>query len=231
MAKRQGSAGAGPRSYLVTLAHKTPLVMHADNIDWADEMQRWRDDPANKKRSKAGDDRSPAFRWLGALYHDSAQVGLPNDNLMRAFMEGGTLVPVPGGRGGKTFKAQTQSGMLVDGSHWPLLVRGEPLAVAPILALREESSFEAHQAATDRMGFTLLVKRARIGQTKHIRVRPMFEQWSARGIIHVWDDQITGEVLQEIVTQAGLYKGIGDWRPGGKTPGPFGMFTATVQPA
>lgn len=217
------------RSYTVTLTGKMPLLMHADNIEWADAMDGWKNDPANKKGSKAGDDRSPAFRWLGSLYHDGTHVAMPSDNLMRSFMEGGALVPVPGGKNGKTFKSQSQSGMLVDGTHWPLMLGGTPVPVAPILALKAEGDFEKHQATAQKAGFSLHVKRAKIGARKHVRVRPIFESWSVSGTIHVWDEQITKEILAQIVTQAGLYKGLGDWRPGGKTPGPFGMFTATVK--
>jgi hypothetical protein len=216
------------RSYTITLKGKMPLLMHADNIEWADAMEAWKNSAANKKVSKAGDDRSPAFRWLGSLYHDGAVVTMPNDNLMRAFMEGGAMVPVPGGRSGKTFKAQSQSGMLVEGTHWPVLVDGKPIPVAPLLALKDEPDFSAHQAAAEKAGFSLFLKRAKIGQSKHIRVRPLFESWATTGVVHVWDDQITRDVLLDIVTYAGLYKGLGDWRPGGKTPGPFGMFTASI---
>lgn len=216
------------RSYTVTLTGKMPLLMHADNIEWADEMSAWKNDPANKKSSVAGDDRSPAYRWLGTLYHDGAVIAIPNDNLMAAFMEGGAFVLVPGGRNGKSFKAQTQSGMLVEGSHWPLLVQGATIPVAPLLALRAEPSFVEHEVFVERQGFTLFKKRVTLGPRKHVRVRPRFESWSVSGVVHVWDAQITKEVLTAIVTHAGLYKGLGDWRPGSKKPGPFGMFTAEV---
>jgi hypothetical protein len=193
-------------------------------------MDAWKNDPANRKGSKAGDDRSPAFRWLGALYHDGQVIAVPSDNLMRAFMEGGAMVPVPGGKSGKTFKAQTQSGMLVEGTHWPLHVNGgNTVPVASVMALRTEKQFEVHQERVGKLGFGLHIKRAKIGQSKHIRVRPIFETWATQGTVRVWDDQITAEALQQIVTYAGLYKGICDWRPGGKTPGPYGMFGATVR--
>jgi hypothetical protein len=35
-------------------------------------------------------------------------------------------------------------------------------------------------------------------------------------------------VLSDIFNYAGRYKGLGDWRPGSKTPGTWGMFTAEV---
>lgn len=217
------------RSYTVTLTGKTPMLFHADNIDWSDLMDEWKADPKSRKGSKAGDDRSPSWRWLGCLYHDGTHLGIPNDNLMRAFMEGGALVPVPGGKNGKTFKSQSQSGMFPEGTHWPLLVEGKPIPVAPLMALQNEPNFSAHREFVKTLGFSLFLKRAKIGQQKHVRVRPLFQQWSATGVINVHDEQITESALKDIVTYAGLYKGLGDWRPGGRTPGSFGMFTAKVQ--
>ena len=72
-------------------------------------------------------------------------------------------------------------------------------------------------------------KRVKIGMSKHIRVRPVFQSWSITGDLAVWDDQITKEILQNIIERAGQYKGLGDWRPGGKTPGPYGTFEARLR--
>src|SRR5262249_6971408 len=149
------------------------------DIEWADEMEAWKVDKDNKKKSKAGDDRTPAHRWLGSLYHDGKLVIIPTDNIMRALMEGGAQVLVPGALRGKTFKAQTQSGIIPRGTGWPLVINGdeEPLPVAPILELKDVADFAAHKAKAQAMGFSLFVKRAKIGATKHIRVRPRFEVW------------------------------------------------------
>jgi hypothetical protein len=78
------------------------------------------------------------------------------------------------------------------------------------------------------MGFELFVKRAKIGTSKHVRVRPRFEQWAATGTITVMDPQLSTDTLQTILTYSGARAGIGDWRPGSPTPGQFGMFTATI---
>lgn len=218
------------RQYKVKIVGTTPLLMHHDNIEWADKMADWKNDPSTKKggKSVAGDDRSPAFRWLGSLYHDGKHVAIPSDNLMRCLMEGGAMVPVPGGRSGKTFKSQTQSGCIVGEPYWPLSVEGHLIDVKPLLALTSEDSFDAHQKAAAESDFMLFVKRARVGPSKHIRVRPRFDRWSSEGTISVFDDQITKEILESILRLAGQYKGLGDWRPGGKTPGPWGMFEASV---
>lgn len=217
-------------TYRVTITGTSPLLMHRDNIDWADYMEKWKTDPSSKKESKAGDDRSPAWRWIGCLYHDNNVVSLPADNLMRAIMEGAARVPVPGGKNGLTFKSASQSGMVVSEPYWPLLLAGgRKVAMSDIEALRDVKDFASHREAALELGFTLHTKRAKIGSSKHVRVRPMFSQWSASGAINVWDEQITQRVLTDILSFAGRYKGLCDWRPGGKTPGSFGMFEAEVR--
>ena len=219
------------RTYQVKITGKTPLLMHSDNIAWADQMDEWKDSAENKKGSKAGDDRSPAWRWLGCVYHDDNCIVIPSDNISRCIMEGGAMVPVPGGKSGKTFKAQSQSGMMTGEATWPLLIDGKPIDVKKVLALKKEDSFSEHRKAVEKLGFVLFMKRAKIGQAKHVRVRPRFDKWSIEGTIVVWDDQITEGALREILDYAGRYKGLGDWRPGGKTPGPQGMFSAEVKAA
>lgn len=218
------------RKYEVTITGTTPLLMHWDNIDWADKLDAWKADPANKKTGKAGDDRSPAWRWIGSMYHDGKVVAMPSDNLMRCIMEGGVMVPVPGGRGNKTFKSQTQSGMMSDQPYWPVYVaNGSQVPMSAIEPLLKTEDFAQHKDACAALGFRLHVKRAPVNSSKHIRVRPMFEGWRLKGSITVWDEQITTRVLTDILTYAGQYKGLGDWRPGGRTPGSFGMFSAEVK--
>lgn len=216
--------------YGVRLVGKVPgLLMHWDNLTWADELKAWRARPENQKTCVRGDDRSPAWSWIGSVYNDGEVVGMPADNIARAIMQGGALVPVPGARRGRTFKAQTQSGMMPTEAVWPLYVGGKTIAMEEISKLREESEFSAHLEAVKRMGFGLDVRRAAVGATKHIRVRPVFRQWELRGSITVWDEQITLPVLADFMRMAGLYKGIGDWRPSSpKSPGPFGLFDAEV---
>lgn len=220
------------QQYRITLTGTSPLLMHHDNLDWADEMTAWKNNPDNKKLSIAGDDRTPAFRWLGCCYHDGQQLAMPQANIMRAIMEGGTQVPVPGGRGGKTFKAQTQSGMGSNAtSYWPLtLADGRTVPWSAVDELKTEPDFNNHRARVADLGFSLLVKRALINKSsKHVRVRPQFDTgWTLTGTLFVWDEQITRDILATILDYAGRFKGLGDWRPGSKTPGPYGMFSAEI---
>lgn len=211
--------------YRVRLVGITPLLMHWDNIEWADAMDKWKASAANKKESKAGDDRTPAYRWIGCLYHDGHNVSMFSDNVSRCVLDAAAMVPVPGARGNKTFKAQTQSGMRIDDPFISFRVNGNPIPWKPIADLmRNGAIFADHLMAVRAMGFKLLTKRARIGASKHIRVRPVFENWELEFGISVWDRQLTKEVLAEIYTYGGTYKGLGDWRPSSRTPGSHGMF-------
>lgn len=217
------------RNYDVTLTGTTPILMHPDDIPWQDEMEEWKNNPENKMASKAGDDRTPAFRWIGHTYHDEENVAVPQENIMRCVMEGGAMVPIPKAKNGKTFKSQTQSGMMCGELYWTLYVDGQTINWSPIEALRAEPQFSQHKKSAKEMGFDLLVKRAKIGMSKHIRVRPVFAAgWQLRGTIVVWDEQITDEALANIFAYAGNYKGLCDWRPGGRTPGPYGRFEAVI---
>lgn len=215
------------RTYTVSIEGRTPMIVHADNIEWADRMEAWKRDPANRGKSKAGDDRTPPYRWLGSLYHHGGQITVPTENLMRSVMTGGALVPT--GRGQKTFKAQTQSGIIAPDIHWPLLNRGAAVPTAPLFADFETRTWEQWNTLVESMGFQLFLKRARIGPAKHVRVRPKFDAWSLTGSLVVLDEAITETVLTQILEYAGRFGGLCEWRPGCRTPGPYGMYTATVR--
>lgn len=129
------------QTYQVAITGKTPLLLHHDNLDWADEMEVWKSNPEHSKTSKPGDDRTPAWRWLGCCYHDGKVLGIPQANIMRSLMEGGAMVPVPGGKMEKTFKSQTQSGMSSTDPLWPLQVGGKVIEWPAVNALRTKNAF------------------------------------------------------------------------------------------
>jgi hypothetical protein len=84
------------------------------------------------------------------------------------------------------------------------------------------------KAAKDA-GFELFVKRAKIGSSKHVRVRPRFDSWTARGTILVVDSTINAGVLKNLFTVGGSLIGLCDWRPGSPASGRFGQFTAEIK--
>ena len=218
------------RVFDVAITGINGLLMHADDLAWRDGMESWLADPENKRMSRPGDDRFPAWRWLGNVYHDGQFVGVPADNLMTAIREGGARVPVPGKKA-LTFKKQSQSGIVVNELIWPIETASGRVPWADVAALREVEGFSDHEELVRTLGFALFVKGAKIGTSKHIRVRPRFDQWRIAGSLTVFDETITVEVLRLILDAAGRYSGMGDWRPSSpKSPGPWGTFSATVTP-
>lgn len=217
------------RNYQVTLTGTMPLLLHGDNLDWRAQMTAWRAHPDNKSQSVPGDDRSPAWTWIGGLYHDGQVLGVSSDNLMTAIREGGARVSVPGKRS-LTYKRQSQSGLVINELLWPIIGPQGAVQWADIDALSEEPEFDKHRQAAQAHGFELFAKSARIGQSKHVRVRAKFPQWSLSGSITAFDDTITTDVLTSILQAAGRYAGLCDWRPSSpKSPGPYGTFTATIK--
>lgn len=217
------------KQYRVTLAGISPMLMHADNLDWADAMKAWLREADNKANSDAGDDRTPGFKWIGNLYHNDGVVALPSDNIMTMLREGGAKTPTGKGKG--SFKRQTQSGLIVDQIAWPVLVNGKEISMAPIEELKTEKDFSIHQSSISKIGFELFVKRVRMPNgSKHVRVRPLFRSWEVTGSITVLDETITGEILGRILSYGGALAGLCDWRPSSpKSPGPFGKFEAQIE--
>jgi len=216
------------KNYRVTLHAVNDLLMHKDNIKWGERVKKWAKDPANKKISVAGDDRTPAWSWMGCCYTDKNDViTIDADNIMSMLRDGGKKCSAPTGKG--SMKSQTQSGIICVEMGWPVMVDGKTVNFKGMLDnLANELDFDIHEQAAKDNGFELFVKRAKIGKNKHVRVRPKFSKWSASGTLMVTDSQITTEMLHNILTFAGAYCGIGDWRPGSPTPGQFGTFTCDI---
>jgi len=217
------------QQYKVTLNGLTPLLMHNDNIGFSDIVKKWMMDPTNKKTTVPGDDRTPAWTWIGYLYHNTKELGIPSDNLMTMLREGGAKVPK---QGRETFKKQSQSGIVIDREQFQFLLNNKPIPVEKINDLIYVNDFQKHVETIEKMGFELFVKRAKIGTKKHVRVRPLFRNWSAVGTITVLDEEIFGitpEILETIFKLSGALCGLGDWRPSSPSSGSFGKFDPIIE--
>ena len=212
-------------SFKFRLDSYMPMLMHADDIEAADELIAWRKDPKNKNFSKAGDDRTPAWTWQTYLYRDEENaIAMPSQNLMVAIRQGAARIIL---KGNKTFKELSQSGLFIAAENLKFTVNGEQISLKSIDKMKEKNiSFDKQADAVRDLGFRLFLKRARIGTAKHIRVRPRFDKWEVSGEIQVLVPEITDEIREQLFEYAGNI-GLCDWRPGCKTPGPYGMFTTT----
>ncbi len=208
------------------LTGMTPLLLHQDDVIQADALGEWRSDPNHKELSKRGDDRSPPWTWKTYTYTDGQYVVMPSANLMVCLRQAGVQLLHPKGKSGKTLKEATQSGLQIDAEFLALLAEGKRVPWAAIAAI-DSARFLDHVHAAEALGFRLFVKRAKVGQAKHIRVRPRFNDWAVHGTLCVLDDVFSRDLLRDLFEKAGK-QGLGDWRPGCKTPGSFGQFTAKL---
>lgn len=48
---------------------------------------------------------------------------------------------------------------------------------------------------------------------KVLRVRPLLRPWGGTFLLHVFDGRLSPEILKIIITYAGTFRGLGDWRP------------------
>lgn len=217
--------------YAITLRGLTPLLMHNDNLAFSEKVKAWCNDPQNKENSTAGDDRTPPWTWIGYLYHDGKHIGVNSDNIMTMLREGGAKVLT--GKRQETYKKHTQSGIMIDQQQFTLFIGENVVAMDDIKPLIGNLLFPSHLETAELLGFELLVKRAKINTSKHVRVRPMFRTWELRGSLTVLDTEMSGltkDVLKLILNQAGALCGIGDWRPSSpRSGGTFGKFEPVVE--
>lgn len=209
------------------LTGKNPLLMHWDNIEGGDELKSWRQAPENKNQSTPGDDRSPPWTWTTYLYTDGENVVMPQDNIMASLMSGGAQVIL---KKQKTYKELSQSGVLIESENCEFMF-GSDNRMLPMHAVEtiRDQPFTRHMEFAADNGFRLFCKRAKIGQAKHVRVRPRFESWAVRGTLLVNTNDLPFETLELIFGYAGR-AGLGDWRPSSpKRPGPYGMYEAKLK--
>ncbi|MBQ7609332.1 MAG: hypothetical protein IJU76_15395 [Desulfovibrionaceae bacterium] len=218
--------------YFVELTGVTPLLMHSDNITFTEDVNAWRKDPANKKVSVAGDDRSPAWSWAGYLYAEQGKIVMPADNIMTMMREAGAKVPT--GKARETYKLRASYGLQLSTLYFDFFCNGAEISTDWINALVGVSEFEKHEEAVKDHGFRLFLKRAKIGAgpraSKHVRVRPMFENWKIAGEIAVIDESesgLTADILLRILQIGGQQIGLCDWRPSCSSAGSYGKFNVT----
>lgn len=219
------------------LRGKYPFLMHADNLEGCEQVKEWQTNPDNKNLSKPGDDRSPAWVWTTYCYFGRGPDGnkvlsVESAMISSALMAAGKKVPL---NGKTTCKQISQSGIIPASEHYPFYVctsdkdDGVLIPYSKFAAIRESNDFKAHCQFAEKHNFALWSKRARVGASKHVRVRARFEYWRVVGQVHVVADELTNALLEAIFRTAGR-GGLGDWRPSApKSPGPYGTFDATLK--
>lgn len=143
-----------------------------------------------KKRNKTVDDyRAIAeVEYKGALYWDDI-VGpfIPADNVFRSFIKGG---------------GRHKLGSTIERSLF---------IVEDVLKLRYDGPRTIDGLLEDgRFRHEAIVK---VGQSKTLRTRPQFPEWSLEAVFELDEDELDLHALMTPLKDAGKYVGLGDWRP------------------
>lgn len=204
-----------------TIVGETPLLIHADDVEMSDRIKQWQQDPENRNQSVPGDDRSPPWTWQTRLYHNGECLTVPVDNLSSALLEAGKTMIL---KRSTTYKELSQVGLFFHVDEMPIFTNGNTVPLAAVLGMRDLSFAEQSQQARS-LGFSLFVKRAKVGNSKHVRVRARFDEWQLNGRVEIISKDMTVDAMKQLFNIAGFYKGLCDWRPSSpRKPGRFGRF-------
>ncbi len=132
------------------------------------------------------------------LYMNDGKVCQPAEHIIAALKKAGAKFQIPG-QGKLTYKNLVGSGVII---------------IDPYMIEHENQNW-----ISDRR--PVVVQRARI-----IRTRPKLEKWALSFQIEYDDEEISKEVINELLVFAGKRVGIGDYRP--EKGGPFGRFIVTM---
>jgi hypothetical protein len=176
------------RSYLVTIKGTAPLLFNKMpdlSKTKGEKGLQIKADPVELER----------LNWKNKL-HFRSDIGviLPGINLQNNWMSGAQYwgAKIPGTV--KTYSDLFKSACVVDDM---------PLGITNLDDERLEQ-FGSHCTGNVSKG-------SRGG--KVFKIRPLVKSWGGSCVIHVFDDRLTDDVLQTAITFAGVYRGIGDWRP------------------
>lgn len=209
------------KRYEIILEGKTPLLMHRDNI----ELEFQEHVKGRIRGTKAGDDRVPPDTWKRYVYADdpNGHVVIPALNMMAMLREAGKKFKV----GNSSLKAASQSDIWVEDDFIKLINRGEPTPAKDLSEI--EGDFSEQCKAAEELGFRLHVARVVVQKNRHVRVRPCFDEWKLKFTVTCSHEGLNPEQFRAIWRLAGRRVGLGDWRPGNRQPGRYGMFTCEIK--
>lgn len=187
----------------VKIEGTTPLLMH--NGQLADPLNDWsrKLKGVTSKRQKTDDDymEMAKIEFMGSLYFDKKDgVYMPGDNIATMVRDGGTL---------KKRGRMVQRGADCPELRIPLIYNGP-------------RTMDALWDVTDFRDIRTIKNGSTGGRTP--RCRPVFKEWALAFQLWYEPEMINLADLRQCVEDAGMYVGLGDYRPGSPKGGRFGRF-------
>lgn len=186
--------------FTITLTGRFPLLLHnsrlADPLDpIVREMKK-----ASGKRTKTDDDYDKVARleFAGSLYMDP-DVGpfVPGENIQRCLVDAARI---------SKLGVKVTRGVFIDTDVNPIAYPG-PRSTDELWADEQFRHRASVKIATQRV----------------MRCRPIFRQWKVQAHGLLDESQLNFDDLASVAEGAGMFIGLGDWRPR------FGRFTAVVE--
>ncbi len=173
------------------IAGNCPLIMQSDALaDPLNEVAKAiKQITSKQKKTDEDHGRIGQLEFRGALYYaDDCGPYIPARNLERMLRDAGALSKL-----GK----KVRMGLQVSDDRVPLLYAGP----------RDLPALENDRAFHDRRSVVIN------GKARTIRERPIFREWSLKFGILYDEGVFNHDQIKQLVTAAGLYIGIGTYRP------------------
>lgn len=168
----------------------TVLLMH--NGQLADPMNEYtkalKVETSKKKKSDDDHESIAHAEWLGGLYHDDAMGPYLPATMLDAMM-------ISGARRAKLGKI-FESCVRTPDDAYPLLYAGP----------RTKEALWSDPRFRDRRGVKVMSARV-------IRTRPKFLNWKCAFTVDLHPCELNVSDVQRAITEAGVYVGVGDFRP------------------
>ena len=178
-----------PARYLVTIRGMDAVIfnkMADQSTPKTEEKKQEKEDPLDKERRL----------WREKTYYAAdGMLYIPGENLHECLKQGsqywGQKIP---GEGNKTYTDVIASAVIAENM---------PLGV--------------HKDSDELMAFGKSVNgnpsKGKKSGAKVYRIRPLLRPWGGSFVLHVFDSRLSLAVLRTVVSYAGAFRGLCDWRP------------------
>jgi hypothetical protein len=171
-------------------------------------QSRYIDQDDLPKQGKEGADDYEKRTWQARIHRDGRGVPfLPAMSIKKSLDAASSYLGKIKGERNATYTKRFKSGLLVT-ENFALTENGKPVTSI--------ADFQGEWLFLDANGKSMQ------GSTRVKRCMPRLTTWTAAGVIHVVDEVITETVLEQALTDAGKFVGIGRFRP--QNGGFYGRF-------
>lgn len=152
------------KRYEVTLNGRTPLLMHADNIEAQDELKLWQVE--NPEKGVKGDDRYPAWTWITRISTDftGQYVAITQPSLVAMIRDASKQILLksiePGGGSQKRATECAMSNIVVQ-QDGILIVNGNPISYDTLQCIAQMDEADDESIEQSELNTTETKKKTR----------------------------------------------------------------------